>query len=293
MDRVKRIVRYPAGISGDAGYGEGIVAAVLDTGLAPHPDLKGRVLGFLDCVHHRRLPYDDSGHGTHVAGILAGDGRMSGGILSGMAPAARLIALKVLDHRGEGRMEDILEGLYWVCHNRVRYGIRVLNLSVGARNVLEFSKEKELLAAVEDLWDQGVAVIVSAGNEGPGEGTVVVPGTSRKVITVGMLPAESGGRNCSGRGPTRQCVVKPDVVAPGNQVISCNTMSGRQRKFYTVKSGTSMATPVVAGAAAMYLSRYPLTSNVELKLKLRETCVKVPGMEGQGWGCLNVSGLLK
>ena len=292
MDRVKRMIRYPVGGSLDNGYGAGVVAAVLDTGLAPHPDLKGRILGFLDCVGHRQQLYDDSGHGTHVAGILAGDGRMSGGILSGMAPAVRIIALKVLDYRGEGRVEYILEGLEWICLNYRKYGIRVVNLSVGARNVLEYEKEKKLLEAVEMLWDEGVAVIVSAGNEGPGEGTVVVPGTSRKVITVGML-AEENAINCSGQGPTEHCVLKPDVVAPGRQVISCNAVSSRNRKPYTVKSGTSMATPVVAGAAAMYLSRYPGATNVELKLKLRETCMKVPGMDCQGWGCLNVSRLLE
>lgn len=293
MDRVKHIVRCPVSGSSDMRYGAGVTAAVLDTGLAPHSDLKGRILGFLDCVNHRRQLYDDSGHGTHVTGILAGDGRMSGGLLSGMAPEVKVIALKVLDHRGEGSVEHIVEGLRWILNHHKKYGIRVVNLSAGAGSLLTPEKARELVESVESLWDEGVAVIVSAGNGGPNEGTITVPGTSRKVITVGMIQVEKIRGNCSGRGPTEQCVMKPDVVAPGYQVISCNAVSADNRKPYTVKTGTSMAAPVVAGAAAMYFSRYPKASNVELKLKLRETCRPIPAMEGQGWGCLNVSELLK
>lgn len=290
MDRVRKMVHYPTGAHTGANGGEGVTVAVLDTGLAPHPDFRGRITGFLDCVNHRQQLYDDSGHGTHVSGILLGDGRMSKGILSGMAPKAGILVIKVLDHRGEGSTDGIVRGIEWVLRHRGRYGIRVANLSVGAGNALNPCKEQELIKAVERLWDEGIAVVVSAGNEGPKEGTIAVPGTSRKVITVGMLKTEKGMHDCSGRGPTRDCIVKPDLVAPGYQVISCNAMSGENRRPYVVRSGTSMATPVVAGAAALYLAAYPEAGNVELKLKLRESCVRT-GLE-QGWGCLNVAGLL-
>ena len=115
MDRVRQLVRYWCDdtFSGKC-LGKGVTAAVLDTGLAPHPDFRGRVRVFLDMTKGKkqlRQPYDDSGHGTHVAGILAGDGRMSGGLLAGMAPEAELVILKVLDEKGEGSIEDILRGI--------------------------------------------------------------------------------------------------------------------------------------------------------------------------------------
>ena len=132
------------------------------------------------------------------------------------------------------------------------------------------------------LWDAGLVVVVSAGNYGPKDGTIAIPGSSRKVITVGV----TGGSqivnvhsqkewNYSGRGPTKQCVVKPDLTAPGTKVISCNGQyTHRWKKPYISKSGTSMATPVVAGAIACLLSKYPDMTNVEVKLRLRESCLK-------------------
>ena len=110
---------------------------------------------FLDLTKGKkqlRQPYDDSGHGTHVAGILAGDGRMSGGLLAGMAPEAELVILKVLDEKGEGSIEDILRGIRWVEENAARLGIRVVNISVGAKSGLGEEKERRLLSAVETLW---------------------------------------------------------------------------------------------------------------------------------------------
>ena len=140
MDRVRQLVRYWCDdtFSGKC-LGKGVTAAVLDTGLAPHPDFRGRVRVFLDMTKGKkqlRQPYDDSGHGTHVAGILAGDGRMSGGLLAGMAPEAELVILKVLDEKGEGSIEDILRGIRWVEENAARLGIRVVNISVGAKSGL-------------------------------------------------------------------------------------------------------------------------------------------------------------
>ena len=171
MDRVRQLVRYWCDdtFSGKC-LGKGVTAAVLDTGLAPHPDFRGRVRVFLDLTKGKkqlRQPYDDSGHGTHVAGILAGDGRMSGGLLAGMAPEAELVILKVLDEKGEGSIEDILRGIRWVEENAARLGIRVVNISVGAKSGLGEEKERRLLSAVETLWDQNLVVTVSAGNQGP------------------------------------------------------------------------------------------------------------------------------
>ena len=291
MDRVKQAVRYwCADTRNGRCMGRNVTAAVLDSGIAPHPDFKGRILAFKDFVRGRRELYDDNGHGTHVAGILAGDGRMSGGILAGMAPEAKLVILKVLDQKGEGNMRQILEGICWLMRNGNRFGIKVVNISVGAREGLNEEKENWLVEAVERLWDAGIVVVVSAGNYGPEQGTIAIPGNSRKVITVGAYAKTARGQECSGRGPTKACVVKPDLVAPGYQIISCNRVSARNRKPYIVKSGTSMATPVVAGAGAMLLSKYPDMSNVEIKLKLRESCRRTGS--GDGWGLLDVERLL-
>lgn len=293
MDKVKKLVGYWCEDIRNYGYaGKNITAAVLDTGIAPHPDFQGRILAFKDCVNERKGLYDDSGHGTHVAGILAGDGRMSKRILTGMAPEAALCILKVLNEKGEGDIGQILSGIQWIEKYAEKFRIRVVNISVGAKTGIDKEKEQSLLGAVERLWDMGLIVVVSAGNYGPERGTIAVPGTSRKVITVG---AEKDGKNpgCSGNGPTRECIVKPDVTAPGYQIISCNNISPKSRRPYTVKSGSSMATPVVSGAIAVLLSKYPDMGNVEVKLKLRESCRRRTDKETTGWGMLDVRRLLQ
>jgi len=267
LDRVKKRIHYYCRETEKGKYaGQGICVAVLDTGIAPHPDMEGRIAVFKDCVYRKRMPYDDNGHGTHVAGILAGSGKMSGGRFSGMAPEARLAVVKVLDKKGEGDIRQILEGIRWVKQNKRKLGIRIVNLSIGAKANMDKLKEEWLVEAVEQLWNLGIVVVVSAGNYGPEEGTVAVPGTSRKVITVGAVP-NPGWNSQSGRGPTDACVVKPDVYAPGFRITSCNAMFRYNRSYYTVKSGSSMATPIVSGAAALLLSKYPEMRNVEVKLR--------------------------
>lgn len=275
MDRVKREIHYRCTDTINRKYtGSGVRVAVLDTGIAPHPDFGGRIIAFKDCVYQRERMYDDNGHGTHVAGILAGDGRMSGGGFAGMAPGAEIVAVKVLDEKGNGELTDLLSGIHWIKRNGRRLGIRIVNISVGARYDIDKKKEEWLLNAVEQLWDMGMVVVISAGNYGPEPGTVAVPGTSRKVITVGAL---GNGREpgCSGQGPTEECVVKPDIVAPGYQIISCNSAYRQTKRPYTVKSGTSMATPVVSGAIALLLSKYPDMKNVEVKLRILKCQEKI------------------
>ena len=280
--------------------GRGIRAAILDTGVSGHPDLRGRIADFRDFTGGASVRRDDSGHGTHVAGILAGDGRVSGGIYAGMAPEAELVIGKVLDHEGNGNVENVLEGIDWILKNRGETCVRIVNISVGTQPDLARKQKERFLEAVEELWNRGLIVVVSAGNYGPGEGTVAVPGNSRKVITVGVPDTEvrsvsrrKNNVNYSGRGPTEACVVKPDVFAPGTGIISCNSRYGRPGEHpYIMKTGTSMAAPVVSGAIACLLSKYPDMTNVEVKLKLRESCVKSPGT-GAGWGLLNVERLLE
>lgn len=301
MKLVKRTVHYWCSDIIKGKYtGKGICAAILDTGAARHPDFDGRIIGYSDFTGTAEKCQDDCGHGTHVAGILAGDGRVSGGEYAGMAPGADLLICKVLDREGNGNVENIIKGIRWLLKVREYYGVRIVNLSVGTQPDLAEAQKKIFLEAVESLWDKGLVVIVSAGNYGPQKGSVAVPGSSRKVITVGVPDRNMGAcriqnrkLNYSGRGPTAECVVKPDVFAPGTGIISCNFRYGRPgERAYVMKTGTSMAAPVVSGAVACLLSKYPDMTNVEVKLKLRESCVSFPGTES-GWGMLDVERLMK
>ena len=301
MKWVKQTVHYWCKDTADSRYlGTGICAAILDTGIALHPDLKDRVAGFRDFTGSSIKCRDDSGHGSHVAGILAGNGISSGGTYAGMAPRTDLLIGKVLDREGNGNVDNVISGIQWVMESAVSCGIRIVNISVGTQPDLAQSQKDRLQKAVEELWDMGLIVVVSAGNYGPRSGTVVVPGNSRKVITVGVPDSPSSFSrsrreriNYSGRGPTNECVIKPDIFAPGTGILSCNSrFSFPGEPPYIMKTGTSMATPVVSGALACLLSKYPDMTNVEVKLKLRESCTKVPGTES-GWGLLNVEKLMK
>lgn len=267
--------------------GQGVTVAVLDTGVAQHPDFEKRIVCFRDFVQGRhQQPYDDYGHGTHVTGILAGDGSVLPAY-QGIAPGAEIVHLKILDRNGNGKREDVLKAIEWVLRNHAHYNIRVMNVSVGTVKEGDV-RDEVLVRAVEKVWDAGIVVVVAAGNMGPMPQTITAPGNSRKVITVGS--SDDYGPVYSGRGPTRNCVCKPDIVAPGSNIISCSHAPQRGKWHYCKKSGTSMATPMVSGAATLLLSREPWLTNVEVKMRLREAAVDL-GLEHnrQGWGLLNVS----
>lgn len=277
--------------------GQGIGVAVLDTGCFPHEDLNHRIAAFSDLIRRRPEPYDDNGHGTHVCGIIGGNGDASGGLYRGVAPGCHLIPVKVLDRRGNGYASDVLAGLRWIRDNRQTYNIRIVNISVGSLARKNMSEDSALVRGVNEAWDDGLVVVVAAGNMGPKNGTITTPGISRKVITVGCSDDYKevnvmGSRmvNYSGRGPTYSCVCKPDIVAPGASVISCSNQPGR----YASKSGTSMATPLVSGAIALLLEKYPELSNRDVKLLLRERAVDL-GLprNQQGWGELDVERLIQ
>jgi subtilisin family serine protease len=300
MKWVKQTVEYWCrDIISNRCMGQGVCVAVLDTGITLHPDFDRRIVGFRDFVNYKEKIYDDGKHGTHVAGILAGSGKMSGGVYAGIAPRAEILVGKVLDHNGNGSVDNVIDGIKWLLNVQKEMRLRIVNISVGTQPGVEKVQEKRLIDAVEELWDAGLIVVVSAGNYGPGEQTVAVPGTSRKVITVGAIAerrnvCRDGNRewNYSGNGPTEACVIKPDILVPGTNIQSCNgDYTNRWQKPYISKSGTSMATPVVSGAIACLLSKYPEMSNVDVKLKLRETCVRTSYAQ-QGWGMLHVGNLL-
>lgn len=298
--------------------GQNIGVAIVDTGLCLHKDFTengNRVVAFYDLIHGKTEPYDDNGHGSHVAGIVGGNGFLSNGKYTGVAPKCNLIGVKVLDHKGDGNISDVLVGLQWLIDNKEKYNIRIVNISVGTTAKNNTDENSLLVRGVDALWDAGIVVVVAAGNNGPGPMSISTPGISRKVITVGSsddrITVELFGNkktDYSGRGPTVSCIKKPDIVAPGSNIVSCGTMKNYQRYrynlinnqradnlslMYTVKSGTSMATPLVSGSIALLLSKYPNMTNKEVKLKLRDSAVDLGHpWSKQGWGLLNIPRLL-
>lgn len=266
--------------------GAGVTIAFVDSGIYPHPDLRARIVGWADLVRGRRTPYDDNGHGTHVAGCAAGDGSMSGGRFRGMAPQALLVGVKVLDKLGTGPLSRLLAGIDWVIQNRRRYAIRVLSLSLGAEAAGE-AVDDPLAIAVERAWQAGLTVVTAAGNAGPGEGTIASPGIAPSVITVGAMDDRASGcrsddvlASFSSRGPTLEGWVKPDLLAPGVGITSLRaprSLIDRQQpesrvgEWYATFSGTSMAAPIVAGLAALLLEKEPQLEPDGVKVRLMET----------------------
>lgn len=295
MDRVKRLVN--ANLVYQKGYtGRGIRIALLDTGVYMHKELEQRVIFFKDYVNHRTGSYDDNGHGTHIAGIICGKE-------CGMAPNAQLLVFKILDKQGNGRTQDALRALDWISKNHKAYNIRILNFSMGYMPNANANLQGQLLEKLDQIWNEGVIVVTAAGNNGPEENSVTVPGISRNVITVGVsdedMTASGKEHGYSGRGPTSCCIVKPEILAPGTNVRSL----ANEGEKYVRKSGTSMAAPVVSGALALALEKKRDITPVEMKLLLYDT-VKRSNLpenqktgkkteKNQAWGVLDVDNLIK
>lgn len=258
--------------------GKGVGIAVLDTGIAPHPDLASRIVAFKDFVNGKEQPYDDRGHGTHVAGIAAGNGSASHGKYTGAAPEASLVGVKVMNAQGEGQLSDIIQGLQWAIENREQYNIRVVNMSLGARPSVPV-KDDPLAQAALKATQAGLLVVAAAGNKGPYPGTIDTPATSPAVLSVGATvdygtPDISDDKVAwySGSGPTSfDNRVKPDVVAPGTNIVCADATGG----WYVRDTGTSMATPLVAGAAALMLQARPDLRPDEVQALMRDTAQKI------------------
>lgn len=289
MDRVRRMIGCDEAYKRKI-YGNGVGIAVLDSGVARHIDLHGRVKVFRDYVKGRTQPYDDNSHGTHISGIVCGSGIRSEGRYMGVAPLSHLIICKVLNEKGDGDIDNVIHAIDWVVEHAKMYQIRVMNISVGASPKEADREEASLIAAVEYAWSKGIVVVAAAGNNGPGSGTITTPGISRKIITVGTLgDTHTKQREYSGRGPTNICVMKPEIVSPGNEIVSCNG-----RNSYKKMSGTSMATPVVSGAIGLLLEKHPDMTPKDVKYCLYRTAKDCGyGKQIQGWGRINVAGMMK
>ncbi len=345
--------------------GKGVGIAVLDTGVYPHPDLGDRLVASVDFAYQRPMPYDNGGHGTHVATIAAGDGSSSeNGIYRGQAPKADVLNLKVLGDRG-GKTSDILAAIDWAIENKDKYNIRVMNLSLGHTASGKW-EDDPLCVATSKAWDAGIFVVAAAGNSGPDPSTMSAPGSNPEILTVGALDdhntksvADDNVAGFSSRGPTPDGLVKPDILAPGVAIMAGNSpgsdvessaarrssmyqtmnyWSGQYEAFkempnemiaslgipsqyaslmkmsepifdkvmgtlkeslnqahsedsgyYVAISGTSMATPMVAGIAAKAFEANPDLTNDQLKAIMMDTAnpltenrkVEVKGVDGQ------------
>lgn len=310
MQRVARTIRLDAARSLKL-TGKGIGIAIFDTGIGRHPDLTlsdNRLLHFADMLNYRRDFYDDNGHGTHITGIICGTGKASQKKYQGIAPESHFIMIKVLNQKGEGNTEDVLAGIRWLLENYQKYNIRIVNISVGSSRGKYFNEASPLVKGVEALWEAGLVVLTAAGNHGPAPHSIGAPGNSRKIITVGASDVmQTGtGRDYSGRGPTENCIKKPDIVAPGSNIVSCQpvftptaALYGNSYynlpadKLYQSRSGTSMSTPVVSGCIALLLQQRPYLSNREVKYQLKKTAVDLGYSHSrQGWGMIRLDRLL-
>jgi serine protease AprX len=306
--------------------GAGVTIAVVDSGVFLHPDIQTMtaVVDFVVNPTASAAPPETSvdpyGHGTHVAGIMVGTGAGSGGVLRGIAPEASLISVRVLGDTGAGLASDVLAGIQWITDHHAEYGIRVANLSLG-HPIVEPAADDPLVQAVNDLWDAGVVVVCSAGNRGrSGFVTVTSPCNSRKVITVGAANDKRSGpieddriATYSSRGPTTfDLVAKPDVIAPGNRIISLRSPGSYQDvllperrvafdpanpqiKDYFEMSGTSMASPVVAATAALMIEQEPTLNPASVKARLMMTArkAKFGNPMATGAGYVDILGALQ
>lgn len=263
-------VRDDYGLTGD---GDGfeqrhttrdVVIAIIDTGIdVNHKDLKGKVLGWKDVVNDKPQPYDDNGHGTHVAGTATGAGAVSRN-MRGVAPGAALVGVKVLDAEGSGSYSGVIAGVDWVVANRAKYNIRVLNMSLGSA---ESSDGLDALSrAVNGAVEAGIVVVVAAGNAGPDDYTVGSPGAAARALTICALRdvGENGWSLApfSSRGPTADGRIKPDLCAPGVRISAAQ--AGTPDRFVAY-SGTSMASPFAAGVVALMLEANPYLTPDEVR----------------------------
>src|SRR5580700_6918324 len=289
--------------SGDTG--QGVTVAVLDTGIDDLPDFAGRLIGGVDLTGGDNPFQDSFGHGTFVAGLIAGNGASSGGQYEGEAPGADLVSVKVAGATGQTDLATVIMGVQWAVDNQLAYNIRVLNMSLGFQP-FESTVVNPLDQAVEAAWNSGIAVVTSAGNAGPSNGTILSPGDDPLVITVGSLDdmaqpvvADDEMTNFSSAGPTSpDGWAKPDLVTSGRSVVSLaapgstiynENPSARIGSGNFVGSGTSFSTAVTSGAAALILANNPSLTPDQLKARLLGTTS--PGPVGNpfvdGHGALN------
>lgn len=260
--------------------GTDVVACVIDTGIdATHVDLdQGQVIGWKDFVNGRATAYDDNGHGTHVASILAGQGD-GNAAYRGVAPGTALVGVKVMSSSGTGYTSTIISGVQFCIDNKARYNIRIINMSLGGGGSSDGTDA--LSAAVNSAADHGILPVVAAGNTGPGRATIGTPAAAAKALTVCSIsdPGVMGFSisTFSSRGPTADGRVKPDVCAPGQSITAARANSSNG---YITYSGTSMASPFTAGVAALMLDANNAMTPAQVKAAITGTAQDWSGAGG-------------
>ena len=289
------------------GNGAAVTVAVVDTGIDNSADLAGRVIHADMTGTSWNSDHDDYGHGTFVAGLIAGNGAASNGAYVGAAPQARLLDVRVADDTGATSLVDVLRGLQTVAFAQRALNIKVLNLSLSSGSPVPYQFDP-LTLALEGLWNRGITVVVPAGNDGPNPGTISSPGNDPTLLTVGSL--DEGGTasrsddtvaSFSSRGPAAQGVAKPDLVSPGSHLISLRAPgsvvddgnpNSRVANSYFRGSGTSMSTALTSGVVADLLSIRPNLTPDQVKAILTNTAYDAKGLAdvtGAGAGGLDAN----
>ncbi len=272
--------------------GSGVVIAVIDTGIdGTHESLDDlddnpntddpKVIGWMDYVNFRNEPYDDHGHGTHCSGIAAGTGRGSEYI--GVAPGANLVGIKVLDEGGGGTFSEVIAGIEWVVQHKDEYNISVISMSLGASVNSDGTTPVEI--AADYAVESGINFAVAAGNAGGTSNTVGIPASAFNVTTVGAVDDKLNIAGFSSKGPTKDGRIKPEISAVGVDVTSSVSGGG-----YEDWSGTSMATPHIAGLMALLLQQNPSLTPTEIKELIKQTATDkgVAGPDNYyGWGAVD------
>ncbi|GAA0393036.1 hypothetical protein GCM10009541_40190 [Micromonospora gifhornensis] len=285
------VAQINAPIVWDRGYdGSGVTVAVLDSGIDPnHPDVAGKIVEQVDFTGDASGPKDGHGHGTHVAATVAGSGAASDGLRKGVAPAAKLMVGKVCNDGGSCPTDAVIAGMEWAAHSDAK----VVNMSLGSGAT---DGTDPLSEALNNLSrDTGTLFVVSAGNSGPGDSTVGAPGAADEALTVAAVNKEDAMADFSSRGPRLgDGAAKPDIAAPGVDIVAARAagtaMGTVAGEHYTSASGTSMAAPHVAGAAAIIAEKYPELTGQEIKGHLMSTAVDLGhGVYAQGVGRVDLA----
>ena len=248
-----------------------VVVAIIDTGInADHPDLKNKVLFFKDFIKNRKEPYDDEGHGTFVSGVIAGTGKINKS-LAGVAPGAALVVFKVLDSTGSGQISDGIAAVDEAISRKPQFNIRVLNLSLA---VPGSSNGRDAFSQIcNRAVANGISVVIAAGNEGPTARSIGSPSAAASAITVGAGADlnEKGFylADFSGRGPTADGRIKPDLWGPGVAIKTTRREGG-----YASVNGTSFSAPFVSGTIALILDANPNLTPPKIKNILLSTALR-------------------
>ncbi|MFD2671460.1 S8 family serine peptidase [Marinicrinis sediminis] len=250
--------------------GKGTTIAILDSGISNHSDLNmNNLISFVDFTHDNKEMYDDNGHGTAITGIIAGDGEYQG-----IAPDTKYIIIKVLDEENQADYNSLMQSINWILLNHEKYEIDIINISLGIQSYISH-ENISLERKIQEMLDHGLIVVAAAGNSGPYEDTITFPGSIPGIISVEYLNThhsydynDATVAISSSRGNNINC--KPEIYIPAIDMKVLRKNSG-----YTIKSGSSFATAVVAGVLSLLLEKFPEFSPDQIRKELLDNTVEI------------------